>query len=137
MSIEKHIDKMISQAMARGEFDNLEGQGKPLNLADYFATPEDVRVGYSILKSSKLVPEELGRLKEIGDLREQIAACTDETEKAALKKPSANAKSLFRLYSNAIRGGNSASHRRGIDKQFANNEQVPVLSPLLYERSSV
>lgn len=86
MSIEKHIDKMISQAIARGEFDNLEGQGKPLNLDDYFATPEDVRVGYSILKSNKFVPEELERLKEIGELREKIAACPDETEKAGLKK---------------------------------------------------
>lgn len=86
MSIEKHIDKMISQAMARGEFDNLEGKGKPPNLDDYFATPEDVRVGYSILKSSKFVPEELERLKEIGELRERIAACTDESERARLKQ---------------------------------------------------
>ena len=77
---------MISQAMARGEFDNLEGHGKPLNLDDYFATPEDVRVGYSILKSNKFVPEELERLKEIGELRQKIASCTDEKEKAALKK---------------------------------------------------
>ncbi len=77
---------MISQAMARGEFDNLEGQGKPLDLDDYIATPEDVRVGYSILKSNKFVPEELERLKEIGELREQIAACTDDTELARLKQ---------------------------------------------------
>ena len=86
MSIEKHIDNMITQAMARGEFDNLEGKGKPPNLDDYFATPEDVRVGYSILKSSKFVPEELERLKEIGELRERIAACTDESERARLKQ---------------------------------------------------
>ena len=86
MSIEKHIDKMISQAMARGEFDNLEGQGKPLNLDDYFATPEDVRVGYSILKGNKFVPEEIERLKEIADLKAQIAECTDETRKAELKQ---------------------------------------------------
>lgn len=86
MSIEKHIDKMISQAMARGEFDNLEGKGKPLNLDDYFATPEDVRVGYSILKSNKFVPEEIDRLKEIADLRSEIADCTDETRKAELKR---------------------------------------------------
>ena len=86
MSIEKHIDKMISQAIARGEFDNLEGKGKPLNLDDYFATPEDVRVGFYILKSNKFVPEELERLKEIGELREQIAACTEEAELVRLKQ---------------------------------------------------
>ena len=86
MSIEKHINKMISQAIARGEFDNLEGKGKPLNLDDYFATPEDVRVGFYILKSNKFVPEELERLNEIGELREQIAACTDEAELVRLKQ---------------------------------------------------
>ncbi|MBK9153377.1 MAG: DUF1992 domain-containing protein [Chloracidobacterium sp.] len=86
MSIEKHIDNLILQAMARGEFDDLKGQGKPINLDAYFATPEDVRMGYSVLKSNEFVPEEVDRLKEIGDLRAQVAASTDELEKAVLKK---------------------------------------------------
>ena len=55
MSIEKHIDNMIKAAIARGEFDNLEGKGKPINLDAYFATPEDVRMGYSVLKSNDIV----------------------------------------------------------------------------------
>ena len=86
MSIEKHIDNMIQEAIARGEFDNLEGQGKPIDLDAYFATPEDVRMGYSVLKSNKFVPEEIDRLKEIGQLKEQLNACTDETEKAKIFK---------------------------------------------------
>lgn len=86
MSIEKHIDKMIREAMARGEFKNLKGEGKPLELDNYFATPEDVRMGYSILKSNEFLPEEVDRLKEIGEIRQQIASCTDKAEKEKLKK---------------------------------------------------
>lgn len=86
MSIEKLIDKQIQDAMARSDFDNLEGKGKPLNLDAYFATPEEVRVGYSVLKSNKFVPEEVDRLKEIGELKETLKASTDEAEKERLNK---------------------------------------------------
>ena len=86
MSIEKHIDNMIRAAIARGEFDDLKGMGKPIDLDAYFATPEGVRMGYSVLKSNDFVPEEIDRLKEIGDLRAQIAAAIDETEKSLLEK---------------------------------------------------
>ena len=86
MSVEKLIDKLIQEAIARGEFDNLEGSGKPLDLDAYFATREDVRMGYSVLKSNKFVPEEVDRLREIGELREKIAICADETEKSQMLK---------------------------------------------------
>jgi len=86
MSVEKLIDKLIQEAIARGEFDNLEGRGKPLDLDAYFATPEDVRMGYSVLKSNKFVPEEVDRLREIGELREKIAICADEAERSQMLK---------------------------------------------------
>ncbi len=85
MSIEKHIDNMIKAAIDRGEFKNLEGEGKPINLDDYFATPEDVRMGYSVLKSNDIVPEEIDRLKEISELREKLKTCP-EAERPALAK---------------------------------------------------
>ena len=86
MSFGSFIEKQIQQAIAEGKFDNLEGKGKPINLDAYFATPEDVRVGYSVLKSQKFAPEEAYRLKEIGDLKEQIKACGNEAEKQKLVK---------------------------------------------------
>ena len=86
MSIEKLIDQQIQEAIARGEFDNLEGKGKPLDLDAYFATPEDLRVGYSVLKSSRFVPEEVDHLREIGELKEQLRACTDEAERQRLTR---------------------------------------------------
>jgi hypothetical protein len=86
MSLGNFIEKQIQQAIAEGKFDNLEGKGKPINLDAYFATPEDVRVGYSVLKAQKFAPEEAYRLKEIGDLKEEIKACEDEEKKKNLSK---------------------------------------------------
>ena len=86
MSLANSIEERIREAIANGDFDNLEGAGKPLNLDDYFNTPEDVRMGYSVLKSAKTIPEELDRLKEIGGLKEQIKSSSDENQKKILTK---------------------------------------------------
>jgi len=86
MSLHKIIDEQIRNAIEAGEFDNLEGAGRPLNLDGYFNTPEDLRVGYSVLKSSKFVPEEVDRLKEIGELKEKIRNCADDAERGKLVK---------------------------------------------------
>ncbi|HVE55461.1 MAG TPA: DUF1992 domain-containing protein [Pyrinomonadaceae bacterium] len=86
MSLEKLLDEQIQKAIAEGKFDNLKGTGKPLDLDGYFATPEDIRVGYTLLKNNDFVPEEIELLKEIGILREKIKSCIDETEKKILSK---------------------------------------------------
>ena len=86
MSLGRLIDEQIKRAIEAGEFDNLEGAGKPQNLDDYFAAPEDLRMGYSVLKSNKFVPEEVERLREIGELKEKIEHCTNEDEKRKLTK---------------------------------------------------
>lgn len=86
MSLGKLIDEQIRNAIEAGEFDNLEGAGKPLDLDSYFSAPEDLRMGYSVLKSNKFVPEEVERLKEIGKLREIIKTSVNEAEKSNLRK---------------------------------------------------
>lgn len=86
MSLGKFIDEQIRNSIEAGEFDNLEGAGRPIDLDSYFATPEDFRMGYSVLKSSKFVPEEVERLKEIGELKEKLKACADGEEKKKLNK---------------------------------------------------
>ena len=86
MSIEKFVEDQIKKAMAEGEFDNLSGKGKPIDLNAYFQTPEHLRICYSILKNSNFVPEEIQMLKEIEALREQHAACSDEAQKTQLAR---------------------------------------------------
>jgi hypothetical protein len=86
MSIESAIEKQIKEAMARGEFDNLAGKGKPLDLEAYFNTPDDLRMAYSILKSNDFVPEEVEIMKEISALKERLAAAVDELDRTAVRK---------------------------------------------------
>ena len=86
MSIEKFIDEQIKRAIAAGEFDNLPGKGKPIDLSAYFETPEDLRMAFSILKSNNFVPEEVEMLREIEALKKRLEASADEEQKIRLKK---------------------------------------------------
>ena len=86
MSIERFVEEQVRRAMERGEFDNLPGRGKPLDLEAYFNTPEDLRMGYSILKNNNFVPEEVQLLKEVEALKEELSACTDEARRRHLNK---------------------------------------------------
>jgi len=69
-----------------GEFDNLPGKGQPLDLVAYFATPEHLRMGYSILKSADIIPEEMELLKQIEGLKRSLDSCTSEIDKRAIQK---------------------------------------------------
>ena len=86
MSLEKLIDEQIGKAISEGKFDNLKGAGKPLNLDDYFAAPEDLRAGYTLLKNNEFVPAEVELLKEIGILRAKIKNCAGENERKILSE---------------------------------------------------
>jgi hypothetical protein len=76
----------IEEAIQNGEFDNLSGQGKPINL-DYlnYIQPE-LRASYTILKNSGAMPEEVTLLKEIAELKEVLASCTNKEEKETLRQ---------------------------------------------------
>src|SRR6266508_2882302 len=86
MFSEKLIEEKIREAMERGEFDDLPGKGKPLDLDAYFATPEDVRLGYSVLKSAGCVPVEVELQKEIESLKARLDVSDDERERQSLRK---------------------------------------------------
>ena len=86
MSFEKNVDEKIKEAIARGEFDNLPGKGKPLDLDAYFAAPEHLRIGYSILKGADIIPEEMELLRQIEGLKKSLDSSTTRIEKKALRQ---------------------------------------------------
>src|SRR5687767_3368579 len=86
MSFEKLVEEKIREAMADGEFDNLPGRGKPLNLDAYFATPEDMRISYSVLKNAGVIPEQAELLKEVESLRLDLEQSVDENERIRIKR---------------------------------------------------
>jgi hypothetical protein len=86
MSLESSIEKMIQKAVAAGEFDNLKGAGKRLDLTGYFNTPEDLRMAYAMLKSNQFIPEEVELMNEIAELKKKLGNNLQEDERNALSK---------------------------------------------------
>lgn len=79
-------ESKISEAIKKGDFDNLQGKGKPLKLEDLSYVPEGLRASYTILKNSGYLPEEIQLNKEIVNLKRLINSCCDEEEKKTLNK---------------------------------------------------
>jgi hypothetical protein len=86
MNFDKIVEEMIKQAQERGEFDNLPGKGKPIDLTAYFDTPEDIRMAYSVLKNAGMASREVELLREIAELKQVHATLLDEKKKGEIGK---------------------------------------------------
>jgi len=82
----KIVEQRIREAQENGEFDNLPGQGEPLNLEDDSHIPEDLRLAYKILKNADCLPPELEEKKEIRQMKDIMENIPDEKEKYLLIK---------------------------------------------------
>lgn len=56
-------EQRIAEAIANGDFDDLPGSGKPLELDDDSLLPEELRLACRILKNAGFVPPEIESLK--------------------------------------------------------------------------
>jgi hypothetical protein len=86
MSFDKLVEEKIKEAQQRGEFDNLPGKGKPIDLSAYFETPEDVRLAQSVLKNAGFTSHEVDLLNEIAGLKQALASISDEKKKQEIQK---------------------------------------------------
>ena len=83
---QKVIEQRIKEANERGEFDDLPGQGEPLDLVDDSNVPEDLRLAYKVLKNADCLPPELEAKKEIRQMEDLLDNIPDEKEKYKLIK---------------------------------------------------
>ena len=79
-----YIDEQIHEAQARGDFDNLPGTGKPLNL-DENPFLGDKALAYSLLKQNGYAPPEVELAKEI---RTQFEKAQGKLEKLRQQRKS-------------------------------------------------
>lgn len=79
-------EQRILEAQRKGEFDNLPGKGKPLELEDLSWIPQDLRIGYKVLKNAHVLPPEVELLKDIHTLEDLLKHVEDESERKALAK---------------------------------------------------
>ena len=79
-------EQRILEAQREGAFDNLSGKGKPLKLEDLSWVPEDLRIGYHVLKNAHVLPPEVELLKDIHTLEDLLKYIEDEDERRSLAK---------------------------------------------------
>ncbi len=76
----------ISEAISRGEFDNLPGAGRPLHFEDDRGVPPHLRLAYKVLRNADVLPPEMEARRELYRVERLIAATDDETELAELRR---------------------------------------------------
>lgn len=76
------INQKIAQAQAEGEFDNLEGAGKPLPECD---DPENALLN-RLVKEAGGVPEFVSLSRELAKLREELRETGDRTRRQDIMK---------------------------------------------------
>ncbi|MEZ5444844.1 MAG: DUF1992 domain-containing protein [Gammaproteobacteria bacterium] len=79
-------EQRILEAIERGEFDDLPGRGRPLDLDEDMTVPEELRVAYRILKNAGFLPREVEMRREMHDVRELIRAAAGETRGSAERR---------------------------------------------------
>jgi DnaJ homolog subfamily C member 28 len=85
-----YIDQQIHEAQERGEFDNLPGTGKPLNL-DQNAYSGEKAMAYSLLKQNGYAPPEVELAKEI---RTRFDRATEKVEKLRQQRKSLSSRRI-------------------------------------------
>ena len=85
MAFERVAEDRIRRAIAEGKFNNLPRAGEPLDLEEYFSTPEDLRMAYSILKNARCAPAEVELLNEIARLKDAIARADASVRQSLLQ----------------------------------------------------
>lgn len=79
--LDRIAEARIQAAIERGELRDLPGKGKPLQLDDDSAIPEELRAAYRILKNSGFLPPELQLRKEVREA-EQLLQQLPESERS-------------------------------------------------------
>ena len=72
--LEDHIGRSLTESHQSGELQSAPSYGKPLNLGDgYNETPDELRMGFKILKDAGVVPPEVELMRQIEALRQSLA----------------------------------------------------------------
>jgi len=79
-------ESRILEAIELGEFDDLPGKGKPLELEDLSRVPPHLRAGYQLLRNADALPPELELRRQGYALDRAIMRTTDPAEREELRR---------------------------------------------------
>jgi DnaJ homolog subfamily C member 28 len=73
-NFENVVDQLLGKARASGQFDNLQGQGRPLKQdAEEALVPEELRAGYRMLKNAGYAPPWVEARRTLDEQRAELA----------------------------------------------------------------
>ncbi|MBB6673366.1 DnaJ family domain-containing protein [Cohnella nanjingensis] len=78
-------EQRIREAERQGAFEQLPGKGKPLPPDELDAVPEELRLGYKLLKNAGALPPEMELRKEMVTLEDLIRCCSDEQDRGRMR----------------------------------------------------
>lgn len=113
------IERRIDEARREGQFDDLPGAGRPLELDDDRLVPEELRAAYRVLKNSGYLPPEVEVLRDL-DTMLRVAVDADEGSEAgrrASRRMMALAVALEARGANLTTGAGLA-YRRALLQRF-------------------
>jgi hypothetical protein len=84
LTLDALAERRIREAQERGEFDDLPGSGRPLELDDDALVPDELRAAYRVLKNAGFVPPEIETFREIRDLERLLHETPDAVMRAGL-----------------------------------------------------
>lgn len=79
--LDQWAERHIIDAQRKGEFDNLSGQGEPLTLDDDSCVPEELRVGFRLLKNAGCLPPEIELRKDAIALSDLLKGIREDDER--------------------------------------------------------
>jgi Domain of unknown function (DUF1992) len=85
-AFERIAEAKIKDAIAVGEFDDLPGAGRPLELEDLSRVPADMRLAHKVLRNAEVLPPEVELRREIYSIGRLIDATADDDERARLRR---------------------------------------------------
>jgi hypothetical protein len=105
--LEDHIGRSLAASEQKGELRTAPSYGKPLNFGDgYEQTPDDLRMGFKILKDAGVLPPEVQLMRDIDALRMSLqdAPDNDDTRAARLRLAQMQQALALRLEALRVRG---------------------------------
>jgi len=79
----RFVEDKIKESIDNGEFDNLPGKGKPLNLKeDLQGLSPEIRRAYKLLKNAGYIDEETEKKKKDLEIDDLITAATGKSYKS-------------------------------------------------------
>lgn len=81
--VDQIVERRIAEAVERGDFNDLPGAGRPLELNDDPLVPAELRVAYRLLKNAGYVPDEVRLFAEIRSAEQLLMKAGNDEERAA------------------------------------------------------